>query len=59
MLAIENIVEEIANSLGLDPLEVRRVNFYQKEKNNTTKDQILKHSKIPAEITDEIKAYSK
>ena len=58
MLAIENIVEEIANSLGLDPLEVRRVNFYQKEKNNTTPyDQVVEDN-IIAEITDELIADS-
>ena len=28
---MENIVEEIANKIGSDPLEVRKINFYQKE----------------------------
>ena len=47
MLAIENIVEEIANSLGLAPLEVRRVNFYQQEQNTPTPyDQDVDDTKI-------------
>ena len=54
MLAIENIVEEIANTLGLDSLEVRRINFYQKEKNNVTPyDQVVEDN-IINEITNEL-----
>ena len=54
MLAIENIVEEIANTLGLDSLELRRINFYQKEKNNVTPyDQVVEDN-IINEITNEL-----
>lgn len=35
-LAMENILEEIAQALKLDAQEVRRKNIYQKEKNNIT-----------------------
>ena len=58
MLAIENIVEEIANTLGLDSLKVRRINFYQKDKNNVTPyDQVVEDNIID-EITNELIADS-
>ena len=54
MLAIENIVEEIANSIGRDPLEVRRINYYQKDTNNVTPyDQVIEDN-IINEITNEL-----
>ena len=54
MLAIENIVEEISNTLGIDPLQVRRTNFYQKDTNNVTPyDQVIEDN-IIEEITDEL-----
>ena len=54
MLAIENIVEEISNTLGVDPLQVRRTNFYQKDTNNVTPyDQVIEDN-IIEEITDEL-----
>ncbi len=54
MLAIENIVEEIANSIGSDSLKVRRINFYQKDKNNVTPyDQVIEDNIID-EITNEL-----
>jgi xanthine dehydrogenase large subunit len=36
MLVIENIVEQIATATGLDPLEVRRRNFYRPEDGRDT-----------------------
>ena len=54
MLAIDNIVEEIANTLGLDPLEVRRSNFYQKNENNVTPYSQVIEDNIISEITDEL-----
>ncbi len=36
MFAIEHVVEDIARTLGKDPLEVRRRNFYGKDDRNTT-----------------------
>ncbi len=54
MLAIENIVEEIANSIGRDSLEVRRINYYQKDTNNVTPyDQVIEDN-IINEITNEL-----
>ncbi|HIO51920.1 MAG TPA: xanthine dehydrogenase molybdopterin binding subunit, partial [Pelagibacteraceae bacterium] len=36
MMVIENIIDNIARSLKKDPSEIRRRNFYQKEKKNIT-----------------------
>jgi len=36
MVAIEQIVDEIARHLGKDPLEIRKVNLYSKERGLTT-----------------------
>ena len=36
MMAIENIIDQIANSLKKDPAEIRWRNFYQKKKKNIT-----------------------
>ncbi len=33
---IENVIEKIARKVGKDPTEVQALNFYQKDKNNTT-----------------------
>jgi len=54
MLAIENIVEEIANEIGSDPLEVRKINFYQKDKNNVTPYGQVVEDNIIDEITNEL-----
>ena len=35
-IAIENILDSIARTLGRDPMDVRRANFYGKESNNVT-----------------------
>jgi xanthine dehydrogenase large subunit len=35
-IAIENILDTIARTLGRDPLDVRKLNFYGKESNNVT-----------------------
>ncbi len=36
MVAIENIMDHIAHFLGLDPLCVRKLNYYQKDQRNLT-----------------------
>jgi xanthine dehydrogenase molybdopterin-binding subunit B len=41
-IAIENILDTVARSLGRDPLDVRRVNFYGKgERNITPYEQVV------------------
>jgi xanthine dehydrogenase large subunit len=45
---IENILEEIAQKLGLDSLDVRKANVYQEDKNNQTPyGQILTENPLP------------
>ncbi len=36
MMAIENIIDNISRYLKKDPIEVRKINFYQKDKKNVT-----------------------
>ena len=54
MLAIENIIEEIASNLGVDALTIRKINFYQKNTNNVTPyDQVVEDN-IINELTSEL-----
>ena len=54
MLAIENIIEEIASNLGVDALTIRKINFYQKDTNNVTPyDQVVEDN-IINELTSEL-----
>ena len=54
MLAIENIIEEIASNLGVDALTIRKINFYQKDTNNVTPyDQVIEDN-IINELTSEL-----
>ncbi len=58
MLASERIIEEIAYSLGKDPLEIRKINFYGiDEKNTTPYHQVIKDN-IIARLVDELEASS-
>jgi len=53
-IAIENIVETIARNLGLDALDVRRVNFYGKTRNNVTPYLQTVSDNIIHELVDEL-----
>ena len=50
MMAIENIIDNISRYLKKDPYEVRRLNFYKKNNNNTTHYGM----KIEDNVLDEI-----
>lgn len=54
MLAIENIIEEVANRLSMDALDVRKANFYQKQKNNVTPYGQIIEDNIINELTEEL-----
>ena len=54
MMAIENIIDNIARSLGKDPFEIRRRNFYQKEKKNITHYGMKIEDNIIHEIFDSL-----
>ncbi len=58
MVAIEEIMDAVARSLGKDPLEVRKTNYYGKtERNVTHYHQTVEHNVIH-EMTDELEASS-
>jgi len=54
MLAIENILEEIAYNLEVDPLEIRELNYYQQKTNNTTPYSQVVKDNIINEITSQL-----
>lgn len=56
MLAIEEVMDVIARHLGLDPLQVRRRNYYGKnERNQTHYYQTVEHNLL-TEMTEELQA---
>ena len=58
MVAIEEIMDAVARSLGKDPLEVRKLNYYGKtERNVTHYHQTVEHNVIQ-EMTAELEASS-
>ncbi|WP_413730428.1 xanthine dehydrogenase molybdopterin binding subunit [Sodalis sp. RH22] len=52
MLAIEHIIEHIARETGLDPLSVRRLNYYGKTTRNITHYQQPVEDNLLDELTD-------
>ena len=54
MMAIENIIDNIARHLKIDPLEVRKKNFYQKNKKNITHYGMRVEDNIINEIFDNL-----
>ena len=54
MMAIENIINHIANSLKKDPAEIRRRNFYQKKKKNITHYNMKIEDNVMHEIYDQL-----
>jgi xanthine dehydrogenase large subunit len=57
-IAIENILDTIARTLGKDPLDVRRINFYGKQTNNVTPYGQTVDDNIIHELTAELEANS-
>jgi xanthine dehydrogenase large subunit len=58
MVAIEEIMDAVARSLGKDPLEVRKLNYYGKEERNVTHyHQPVEHNML-AEMTADLEASS-
>jgi len=54
MMVIENIIDNIANSLKKDPAEIRRRNFYQKKKKNITHYNMKIEDNVIHEIFDQL-----
>jgi xanthine dehydrogenase large subunit len=59
MYAIEYVIDDIARTLGKDPLEVRRQNFYGIGERDTTHYQQTIEDNIVADIVDKLEADSK
>ena len=58
MFAIEYVIDDIARTLGKDPLAVRRHNFYGKEDRNVTHYQQVVEENIADELFDRLLASS-
>jgi len=56
MLAIENVMDAIARHRGLDPLEVRRRNYYGKETRNVTHYHQVVEDNLLDEMTADLAA---
>ena len=54
IVGIERVMDHIAHNLGLDPLEVRRVNFYGTDDRNVTPYHMTVEDNVMPEITDEL-----
>jgi len=57
-IAIENILDSIARTLGKEPLDVRRANYYGKDTNNVTPYGQVVGDNIIHELTAELEASS-
>ena len=54
MFAIEYVIDDIARQLGIDPLDVRRQNFYGHDERNTTPYQQVVDDNILDELFDRL-----
>jgi len=54
MMAIENIIENIGGFLKKDPAEIRRLNFYKKNKKNITHYNMKIEDNVIEEIFDQL-----
>ncbi|MDH5617938.1 MAG: xanthine dehydrogenase molybdopterin binding subunit [Gammaproteobacteria bacterium] len=58
MFAIESVIDDIARTLGKDPLSVRRANFYGKKERNVTHYQQVIEDNVIDDIFDQLLASS-
>ncbi len=54
IVGIERVMDHIAHELGVDPLEVRRVNFYGTDDRNITPYHMTVEDNVTPEIVDEL-----
>ncbi len=57
-IAIEYIIDEIARNLGVDPLDIRRRNFYGRDSDNVTPYGQVIVDNVIHELTDELEQTS-
>ncbi|QJR15273.1 xanthine dehydrogenase molybdopterin binding subunit [Usitatibacter palustris] len=58
MMVIESVIDEVARTLGRDPLDVRRVNFYGDGERNTTPYGMTIEDNVMPRIATELEASS-
>ncbi len=58
MMGIEQVIDEIAFELGLDPLDVRRINFYGVDERNVTPYHMTLEDNIIAQVVDALEKSS-
>ncbi|MEZ5649272.1 MAG: xanthine dehydrogenase molybdopterin binding subunit [Burkholderiaceae bacterium] len=58
MVVIETIIEQIAHRLGLDPLDVRRINLYGAAPRNTTHYGMTVGDNVLPELLGQLEAWS-
>ena len=58
MLGIEEVIDAIARHLGLDPLDVRKVNFYGRGTRNVTPYHMVVEDSIISELVAELEVSS-
>ena len=58
MMGIENVMDEIARYLGIDPLDVRKINFYGRNDRNVTPYRMTVEDNIIHELVDELEKKS-
>jgi xanthine dehydrogenase large subunit len=58
ILAVEYLIDDIARTLGCDPLDVRKRNFYGRTDRNVTPYQMTVHDNVIHELVDQLEASS-
>ncbi len=58
LIAAERLIEEVAYALGKDPLDIRKLNFYEVENNNVTPYHQIVRDNIIAPLVEDLEEQS-